>query len=181
MNATAQHFGVFILALLVLLGLAACAEEDQNPNTALSVGSQSLQVFKRSSCACCSKGVKHIQAAGVSATATNTQALNTIKSQYGIAPRYQSCHTAISSEEGYVFEGHIPAHMIERFLLEKPQNALGLAVPGIPAGSPGMEVGNRFDAYDVLLLRKDGSAEVYAQFAGPGIEILGDLPKGNSL
>ncbi|NCV99393.1 MAG: hypothetical protein EBW26_01600 [Proteobacteria bacterium] len=73
-----------------------------------------------------------------------------------------SCHTAVSSD-GYIFEGHIPSEYITQFLTEKPANALGLSVPGMPHGSPGMEVGNHFMPYDVLVLYKDGTSKVYAQ------------------
>ena len=86
--------------------------------------------------------------------------LNKLKSDKGISPRYQSCHTAVS-KDGYVFEGHIPADIIQRFLANPPPNAIGLAVPGMPAGSPGMEMGSRHDEYDVFLLSKDGGDVVY--------------------
>jgi len=82
------------------------------------------------------------------------------------APRYQSCHTAVSSH-GYVFEGHVPARHIKAFLANPPADAIGLAVPGMPLGSPGMEVGSRFDPYEVLLLKKDGSSEVFARVDSP--------------
>ena len=83
--------------------------------------------------------------------------------------------TAVSSD-GYVFEGHVPAHVIQRFLTDPPNNAIGLAVPGMPVGSPGMEVGDRFDPYDVLLLRTDGSSEVYIHMANvqSGLPGIGD-------
>ena len=86
--------------------------------------------------------------------------LNKLKSDMGISPRYQSCHTAVS-KDGYVFEGHVPADIIHRFLTNPPPNAIGLAVPGMPVGSPGMEMGNRHDEYDIFLLNKDGNDVVY--------------------
>jgi len=69
---------------------------------------------------------------------------------------------SIVSTDGFVFEGHIPAKFIHQFLNEKPENAIGLAVPAMPVGSPGMEVGNKFMPYQVLLLKADGSSEIYA-------------------
>ncbi|QQD20136.1 hypothetical protein I6N98_09805 [Spongiibacter nanhainus] len=87
--------------------------------------------------------------------------LNRIKNDYGITPEFQSCHTAVSSD-GYVFEGHIPARFVQQFLENPPDDAIGLSVPGMPAGSPGMEMGDRFTAYKVWLLKKDGSADVFA-------------------
>ena len=89
-----------------------------------------------------------------------------MKDRHGVKQEYRSCHLAVSAE-GYVFEGHVPARYIEQFLEEKPQDAIGLAVPGMPAGSPGMEVEGRFDRYRVLLLKNDGSYEVYARINGP--------------
>lgn len=118
-----------------------------------------IDVYKSPSCQCCGKWIAHIETAGFSASVINSQNLNAIKSEYGIAPRYQSCHTAVA--DGFVFEGHIPASLIQQFLAEKPEDVIGLAVPGMPMGSPGMEMGERYDDYDVLLLKADGSSEVY--------------------
>lgn len=87
--------------------------------------------------------------------------MSAIKDKFAVPKQYRSCHTAVSLG-GYVFEGHIPAKIMQRFLNEKPANALGLAVPGMPVGSPGMEVEDKFMPYQVLLLNKDGSTSVYA-------------------
>ena len=84
-----------------------------------------------------------------------------IKQRFGIAPQYQSCHTGVSAD-GFVFEGHVPARLIKKFLAEKPAGAIGLAVPGMPIGSPGMEMDERITPYDVLQLNKDGSTSVYS-------------------
>lgn len=75
---------------------------------------------------------------------------------------FQSCHTTVSSND-YVFEGHIPAKFIEKFLSENHPNAIGLTVPGMPLGSPGMEFDNRFMPYDILIMYSDGSSKVYAE------------------
>ncbi len=119
-----------------------------------------LAVYKSPTCGCCEEWISHLQSHGLKYTIHHPDDLNTIKNRYRISPQYQSCHTAVSPE-GYVFEGHIPAPVITRFLAEKPQGAIGLAVPGMPVGSPGMEMGERFTPYDVLLLKSDGSSEVY--------------------
>ncbi|MDP1930643.1 MAG: DUF411 domain-containing protein [Gammaproteobacteria bacterium] len=121
-----------------------------------------LSVLKDPSCGCCALWVDHITERGFAAQISHPSDLNREKLERGIAPQYQSCHTAVSSE-GYVFEGHVPANLIQRFLDDKPENAIGLAVPGMPLGSPGMELGEQFQPYDVLLLKTDGSAEVYAR------------------
>ena len=90
------------------------------------------------------------------------QNLEMIKDSYNIKPKYRSCHTSVS-KNGHVFEGHIPTKYVDKFLSENHPNAIGLAVPGMPLGSPGMEYKDRFTPYDVLILFKDGTSKVYAQ------------------
>ncbi|NHO63958.1 hypothetical protein G8770_00150 [Aestuariicella hydrocarbonica] len=87
--------------------------------------------------------------------------LNRVKNDYGIASGYQSCHTAVTSE-GCVFEGHIPARVVQPLLENPPEAAIGLSVPGMPAGSPGMAMGDRFMPNQVWLLKQDSLAEVFA-------------------
>lgn len=150
--------------------LLACQQESSSMVSAAESSSAEtpvLQVLKDPSCGCCEGWVTHVSERGFMAQISHPQDLNGEKLRLGIAPQYQSCHTAVS-EEGYVFEGHIPANIITRFLAEKPANALGLAVPGMPLGSPGMEVGDQFRPYDVLQLNKDGSSSVYAHIATQG-------------
>ncbi len=88
-----------------------------------------------------------------------------LKQEKGIGSEFQSCHTAVSAK-GYVFEGHVPATVMSDFLAQPPEGAIGLAVPGMPVGSPGMEMGERFTPYDVVLLKGDGSSEIYRHIAG---------------
>jgi len=120
-----------------------------------------LLVFKTPSCGCCKKWISHIEQSGIEVHLKDYRYLGPTKSKYGISPRYQSCHTAVT-RDGFAFEGHVPAKFIERFLSESHPNAIGLSVPAMPVGSPGMEVGERFHPYNVLLLLKDGSSEIYA-------------------
>lgn len=122
----------------------------------------SLDVYKSPTCGCCELWVEHVNAKGFKSSVQHPDDLNAIKDKFGIKPEYQSCHTAVS-KEGYIFEGHIPARLVKQFLSEKPANAIGLAVPGMPLGSPGMEVGDRITPYDVLVLQKDGTSAVYAR------------------
>ncbi len=121
-------------------------------------------VYKSPQCGCCGEWVSHMEEAGFNAETNHPQDLNTLKASLGIPPRLQSCHTAVSGD--YVFEGHIPATIIQRFLSAPPPGAIGLAVPGMPLGSPGMEMGDRRDPYDVLLLLNDGSTSVYEHISG---------------
>ncbi len=152
------------LAISLLPGVAACSD-----NTELATASSlqdrqvervTLDVYKSRTCRCCNKWITHLEASGFEANVHHPANLNKLKSDKGIVPRYQSCHTAVS-KDGYAFEGHIPADIIQRFLAHPPPNAIGLAVPGMPVGSPGMEMGNRYDEYDVLLLKQDGDVEAY--------------------
>jgi len=122
----------------------------------------SLLVHKTPTCGCCKKWVKHLEANSFSTMIKDHQNLQKVKEQYFIKPKYQSCHTAVS-QEGYVFEGHIPSEFIKQFLANPEADAIGLTVPGMPLGSPGMEVEGRFTPYDVLVLYKDGSSKVYAE------------------
>ena len=122
----------------------------------------SLLVHKTPTCGCCKKWIKHLKSNGFSTSTKDHQSLEAIKEKFDIKPEYRSCHTAVS-EDGYIFEGHIPSKYITQFLSEKNDNAIGLSVPGMPLGSPGMEVGDRFMPYKVLILFKDGTSDVYAE------------------
>ena len=122
----------------------------------------SLLVHKTPTCGCCKKWVKHLEASSFSTMIKDHKNLQKVKEQHSIKPKYQSCHTAVS-QDGYVFEGHIPSKFIKQFLANPEADAIGLAVPGMPLGSPGMEVEGRFMPYDVLVLYKDGSSKVYAE------------------
>lgn len=122
----------------------------------------SVQVWKSPACGCCKDWVAHLQAAGFRVQVFEEG--NTAKrAQLGLPQKYGSCHTALI--DGYVIEGHVPAADVKRLLKERPPQALGLAVPGMPLGSPGMDgpdYGGQRDAYDVLLVRRDGSSRVFA-------------------
>ena len=106
--------------------------------------------------------IEHFEESGFSTETHHPEDLVAVKIQQGIQGNYQSCHTTVSSN-GYVFEGHIPAKFIHRFMLNPPTDAIGLTVPGMPLGSPGMEVEDRFTPYQILILFKDGSSKVYAK------------------
>ena len=145
----------FFLALAASL-LAANNDVDVNSKSNL------LLVHKTPTCGCCKEWVKHAKNHGFNVTTQDHQSLDKIKSMYKISPEYRSCHTTVSSN-GFVFEGHIPSKYIEKFLSEDHSNAIGLTVPGMPLGSPGMEFDNRFMPYDILIMYSDGSSKVYAQ------------------
>lgn len=137
---------------------AKTAVDAEQANAALT-----LDVYKSEACGCCQGWVSHMEEGGFALDVTNTTELNSIKQERGIDPKYQSCHTAVTQKGDYFFEGHIPARIIKQFLMEKPKGAVGLAVPGMPVGSPGMEMGDRFHPYDVLQINRDGSSKRYAR------------------
>ena len=121
-----------------------------------------LLVHKTPTCGCCKKWVDHMEDNGFSVTTEDHQSLAMIKDDLKIQPKFRSCHTGVS-QEGYFFEGHIPSRYVLQFLSESNPDAIGLSVPGMPLGSPGMEVDNRFTPYDVLIHFQDGTSKVYAQ------------------
>ena len=127
-------------------------------------GSPVFQVSKTPSCGCCLAWVDHIRAAGYEVRTSDMDmgTLTQKKTQLGITPQYASCHTA--TIDGYVIEGHVPVEDIERLLKQRPE-AIGLSAPGMPVGSPGMEMGSERDAYDVVLILKDGSSKLWSSYA----------------
>ena len=122
-----------------------------------SAAGPSIEVWKSPSCGCCAEWVKHLQANGF-AVKVNDTGNSAARARLGMPAKLGSCHTALVG--GYALEGHVPAADIQRLLAQKP-NALGVAVPGMPVGSPGMEIGNDRDPYDVLLVARDGSTTVF--------------------
>ena len=123
-----------------------------------------IMVYKNESCGCCKLWVQHLLDAGFEVRVQDVDNLGPIKDRVGIPPTMGSCHTG--EVEGYFVEGHVPADDIRRLLKERPQ-ARGLTVPGMPAGSPGMEVpSGKVDRYEVLLIAKDGKSSVYSRHGG---------------
>lgn len=121
-----------------------------------------LEVYKSPTCGCCGAWVDHMKENGYQVVVHEQQNLQSIKEKAGILPGQGSCHTAFIGD--YVIEGHVPASDVDRLLAERP-DAKGLTVPGMPVGSPGMEMGDRVDAYDVLLFDENGT-EVFSHHPG---------------
>ena len=122
-----------------------------------------MTVWKDPNCGCCADWVIHLEKNGFSVKVIDT-GNQAMRSQLGVSPQFGSCHTALI--QGYVIEGHVPSSDILRLLNEKPR-ALGLAVPGMPIGSPGMdgpEYKNRRDPYQVLLIQRGGGATVFSTY-----------------
>lgn len=116
-----------------------------------------MQVYKSPTCGCCGAWVDHAEEAGFTTEVTDVPNVTPVKSRLGMPLDLASCHTTVV--DGYVLEGHVPADVVQRLLEERPDIA-GLAVPGMPMGSPGME-GPYTDPYDIIAFREDGSRYVY--------------------
>ncbi|MCM5556879.1 DUF411 domain-containing protein [Pleomorphomonas sp. JP5] len=140
-----------VLALLALIASTSLA----------GAAGQKVDVVLNEGCMCCHEWIDHMQKAGYTVTATELDydAISTRKTELGIPEDAISCHTAVVG--GYAIEGHVPATLVDRLLAEKP-DAVGLAAPGMPLGSPGMGSDADAEPFDVLLIGKDGSTRVFA-------------------
>lgn len=125
-----------------------------------------MKVYKSETCGCCIHWMDHLETNNFATTAYHPRDLSGLKGALGISPAMQSCHTGMVDDQ-YVFEGHVPAKHIKAFLANPPKGAIGLSVPGMPVGSPGMEVGESFDPYTVVQINEDGSTKPFARVESP--------------
>ena len=145
---------------LILNAAAALAAVAALPSRAGTPPTQ-VQIYKSKTCGCCGAWVEHLRSAGFAVAVTEVDNTSATRKRLGMPERFGSCHTATVS--GYVLEGHVPAREVQRLLAQKTP-ALGLAVPGMPVGSPGMEAGGRLEPYKVLLIDRSGRDSVYASY-----------------
>jgi hypothetical protein len=124
------------------------------------VPAKEATVYKSATCGCCKKWVEHMQKSGYTVTAHDVPDVNIYRKKYGVPDDLGSCHTAIVTS-GYVIEGHVPADLIDKLVAQRPKDVIGLAVPGMVQGSPGMETGS-VEKYDVLAFDKAGKTRVFA-------------------
>ena len=150
----------FVLAAALALGPAIAASQPQS-GTASTAQAPVVEVWRSPACGCCGEWVKHLQKNGFATRVHMVEDTSTFRRAAGIPERLGSCHTA--KVGGYAIEGHVPASEIRRLLSEKPK-AVGLSVPGMPLGSPGMEQGPTKQPYDVLLVGNDGRTSVYRKY-----------------
>ena len=135
------------------IALGACAADHST-----------VEVWKSASCGCCIEWVRHLEANGFHVRAHDVEEPALYRKKLGIAEHLGSCHTAAIG--GYALEGHVPAREIQRLLKDRP-DAIGLAVPAMPVGSPGMdgpEYAGRKDPYDVLLIERDAQTRIYQSY-----------------
>jgi len=155
---------VFTLLTLILAACAGSAPPDAPAQEAAQApaASPTIHVYKSPTCGCCSDWVDRLVEYGFEVETEDMDNLAGIKKQYGVPANLQSCHTAVV--DGYVIEGHVPPADIERLLAERP-DAVGLAVPGMIAGSPGMEVpGSPAQPYDVVLFDESGQSSLFSSY-----------------
>lgn len=141
---------IAIGAALVAVGLVVASNGGEAANP-------TIQVYKSPTCGCCNGWIQHLREAGYDVEAHDEADLAAVKSRFGVSRELASCHTGLI--EGYIIEGHVPADVIDRLLQERPQIA-GLAVPGMPVGSPGME-GPNPQPYEILAFDQAGNVSVY--------------------
>lgn len=144
-----------LVSVVLMLSSGAHAEPEQGQQ---ADELQPVKVWMTPTCGCCGKWVTHMEAAGFRVESTKVDNVDPIKTANGMPLQLASCHTALVG--GYVVEGHVPASDVRRLLKERP-DIIGLTAPGMPAGSPGMDVPNS-PSFDVLSLGRDGKTAVYA-------------------
>ncbi len=140
-------------------GIATGSDLQADAPAALAGEPTTIKVYKDANCGCCNKWVEHLASNGFKVETMDMPDLSLLKQKHGVAAELQSCHTAIV--DGYVVEGHVPADVIRKMLKERPSIA-GLAVPGMPIGSPGMEGGTK-ERYDVLTFDRAGRTTIYSR------------------
>jgi hypothetical protein len=146
--------------ILIAVGwLGASHPHGQGRSAAvLSVPAGDVQVYKQPGCGCCELWARHMRAAGFRVAVEEAADVEAMKRRHGIPVNLRSCHTSVIGT--YRIEGHVPANVVRKLLSEKPA-AAGIAVPGMPIGSPGMESGSRRDPYDVIAFDADGRQRVF--------------------
>ena len=148
-----------------LTGAAALtALASLRPSTAAAAAApRRIVVYKDPDCGCCREWVTHLAKNGFAPEAHDRSDMDALKDSLGVPAALRSCHTAVVGR--YVIEGHVPAADIARLVAKAPKDLAGLAVPGMPAGAPGMEMGGRRDRYDVVAFTARGASRVFASHA----------------
>jgi hypothetical protein len=156
----------FLISALLLSACVGFAQAQQNPRDNIENLTEQLVVYKHPLCFCCKKWIKHLEQNGLQTRSVNATDTAQVKTQWGVPNSMQSCHTAVWQNK-YVFEGHVPARYIRQYLQNPPENSIGLTVPGMPSGSPGMYDGGEFSPYTIYLLQKDGDYRFFATVKTP--------------
>lgn len=147
-----QRFKALLSAMLLSASLAGQAEP--------AAADKEITVYRSPTCGCCGKWIEHVKQNHFNVTDIVSDDMQAIKRKYGVPEQLASCHTAIV--DGYVIEGHVPAADIEKLLQTKPK-LVGIAAPGMPMGSPGMEMGGKADDFDVISFDGAGHYQVFVE------------------
>ncbi len=148
----------YIACVLLGINFSAISEESKNIVEPIEV-----EVYRSPSCSCCSKWLDHLRENEFEVKDNLINDVQIIKDKYGVSADMASCHTALV--EGYVVEGHVPAADIKKLLKLKPE-VVGISVPGMPVGTPGMEVGSKKDDYNVVSFDKNKSVQIFSRYKG---------------
>lgn len=154
---------IFLLFLLTSVSFPADAVTRSlwDKETEIYPGPLKIIVYRSPSCNCCEGWMKHLTKHGFQIQEVKAEDMEVIKQKYNLPAKLASCHTAIIN--GYVIEGHVPADDIKRFLKQKP-NLLGLSVPEMPIGTPGMDTGNQKEPFEVVSFSKTGTSTTFRQY-----------------
>jgi hypothetical protein len=173
MNMTSAYSRRRLLALFALAGGAALAGCDRKPaavdgaseattsrSSAKAKGGEPMLVYRDPECGCCEAWADFARAEGYAVTVENRADMAAVKTRYGVPDQLASCHTAIIG--GYAIEGHVPMRHLAKLLHDKPRDIRGIAVPGMPRGSPGMEMPDgSADAFEVMAFSGDGKVSQF--------------------
>jgi hypothetical protein len=151
-----------IMSALMAIALVLCIHANGAIAATIPASGQDLTVYRDPSCRCCGGWIDHLTEQGFHPETIETSDVDSLKQQYGVPADLQSCHTAII--DGYVLEGHVPVEDIKRLLAEHPAIA-GLAVPGMPVGTPGMESGDQRDSFNVMAFDHQGHTTVFNEYS----------------
>lgn len=152
-------YGVKMLMVLVLLSLNFCV----NAESGVDIIKPVIEVYRSPKCSCCSRWIEHLKENQWIVADYITNDVQPIKEQHAVPNKMASCHTALVN--GYVIEGHVPSADIKKLLKLKPE-VIGISVPGMPIGTPGMEMGNKKDAYEVISFDKENNYRALSRYAG---------------
>lgn len=163
-----KKLSVTFLAVLIagagmVLATAGMAFWQSEP--AVAPEDADLVVYKRANCTCCAKWVAHLRENGLAVSVRSVSSTLPGQEKLGVPEKLRSCHTAQAGD--YWIEGHVPADIVERLIVEQPKDVAGFAVPGMPIGSPGME-GPNPEPYSVMRVNPEGEVSVYARRGGAG-------------
>nr|WP_010130395.1 DUF411 domain-containing protein [Microbulbifer agarilyticus] len=153
-------------AIFALL-LVGCSSTSYAPESEASRDlANSITVYKSPFCLCCNDWITHLESNAFSVASENGLDTASVKQRWGVPATMQGCHTGVWNNQ-YVFEGHVPARLIRQFLANPPKGSIGLAVPGMPKGSPGMYRGKDFEPYVVYAILPGGEYRFYEKVTAP--------------